>query len=58
VRLEGVGQLKSPMTSSGVESAAFRLVATISADCFRFVSDLESFKLCFSAITLTAYAEI
>jgi hypothetical protein len=27
VRLEGLGQLKNPMTSSGIEPAAFRLVA-------------------------------
>jgi hypothetical protein len=27
VRLEGLGQLKNPMTSSGIESATFRLVA-------------------------------
>jgi hypothetical protein len=27
VRLEGLGQLKNPMTSSGAESATFRLVA-------------------------------
>jgi hypothetical protein len=27
VRLEGLGQLKNPMTSSGIEPATFRLVA-------------------------------
>jgi hypothetical protein len=27
VRLEGLGQLKKPMTSSGIEPATFRLVA-------------------------------
>jgi hypothetical protein len=27
VRLEGLGQLKNPMTSSGIEPAIFRLVA-------------------------------
>jgi hypothetical protein len=27
VRLEGIGQLKNPMTSSGIEPATFRLVA-------------------------------
>jgi hypothetical protein len=27
VRLEGLGQLKNPMTSSGIEPANFRLVA-------------------------------
>jgi hypothetical protein len=27
VRLEGLGQLKNPMTSSGMEPATFRLVA-------------------------------
>jgi hypothetical protein len=27
VRLEGLGQLKNPMTSSGIENATFRLVA-------------------------------
>jgi hypothetical protein len=26
MRLEGLGQLKNPMTSSGIEPAAFRLV--------------------------------
>jgi hypothetical protein len=29
VRLEGLGQLKNPMTSSGIEPATFRLVATL-----------------------------
>jgi hypothetical protein len=27
VRLEGLGQLKNPMTSTGIEPATFRLVA-------------------------------
>jgi hypothetical protein len=27
VRLEGLGQVKNPMTSSGIEPATFRLVA-------------------------------
>jgi hypothetical protein len=27
VRLEGLGQLKNPMTSSGIKTAAFELVA-------------------------------
>jgi hypothetical protein len=27
VRLEGLGQLKNPMTSSGIEPATFRIVA-------------------------------
>jgi hypothetical protein len=27
VRLEGLGQLKNPMTSSGIETATFRFVA-------------------------------
>jgi hypothetical protein len=29
VRLEGLGQLKNPMTSSGIEPASFQLVATL-----------------------------
>jgi hypothetical protein len=29
VRLEGLGQLKNPMASSGVETATFRLVAHV-----------------------------
>jgi hypothetical protein len=28
VRLEGLGQFKNPMTSSGIEPATFRLVAS------------------------------
>jgi hypothetical protein len=29
VRLEGVGQLKNPVTSSGIEPKTFRLVAIV-----------------------------
>jgi hypothetical protein len=36
VRLEGLGQLKNPVTSSGVEPTTFRLVASckISLSCY------------------------
>jgi hypothetical protein len=37
VRLEGLGQMKSPVTSSGIESATFRLVA----QCLRYGVPLE-----------------
>jgi hypothetical protein len=34
VRLEGLGQLKNPITSSGIESATFRLVPYIGINIF------------------------
>jgi hypothetical protein len=33
VRLEGLGQLKNPMISSGIETATFRLVAKTRYNC-------------------------
>jgi hypothetical protein len=35
VRLEGLGQLKNPMTSSGIKPATFRLVACLNQLCYR-----------------------
>jgi hypothetical protein len=43
VRLEGLGQLKNPMTSSGIEPATFRLVAQC-PNQLRYLMPLVNFK--------------
>jgi hypothetical protein len=40
VQLEGLGQLKNPMTSSGIEPATFRLVALI-----KVIINMQSCKM-------------
>jgi hypothetical protein len=42
VRLEGLGQLKNPMTSSGIEPAAFRHIITESHHFERYISYIKT----------------
>jgi hypothetical protein len=49
VRLEGLGQLKNPMTSSGIETAAFRKNKEIEL-LFRFIFSVSRSKFSPSSI--------
>jgi hypothetical protein len=51
MRLEGLGQLKNPMTSSGIEPATFRLAAyCLNQLRYRMTQDLHKKNVVFSPL--------
>jgi hypothetical protein len=50
VWLEGLGQLKNPMTSFGIEPAAFWLVAQCLNHLHYCVPPVKTVKICISAL--------